>query len=352
MTREIKFYEAIREALDQSMAGDPAVYVLGLGVTDPKGVFGTTLGLEEKYGTERIFDMPLSENAMTGVALGSALTGMRPVLTHQRLDFTLLAMDQIVNQAANWHYMFGGQKSVPMVIRMVIGRGWGQGPQHSQSLQAWFAHVPGLKVVMPFTPYDAKGLLIASIKDNNPVIFIEHRWLHNVSDHVPENEYTVPLGSARIIKEGADVTIAATSHMTLESLRAAEMLAKDGVKAEIIDIRTLKPLDWKTILDSVKKTGHLVVADAGWKFLGFAAEIVAMIAEKGFNDLKAPPVRVALPDCPTPTTRTLANSYYPLAVDIANKTADIVGLKTNYKVKTAISKTPLDVPDMSFTGPF
>ena len=232
MSRELKFFQAINEAIDLCMAKDPAVYIMGLGVPDPKGVFGSTLGLQGKYGSTRVMDMPTSENGMTGVAIGSALVGMRPIMTHQRIDFALLAMEQIVNQAAKWHYMFGGRMSVPLVIRMIIGRGWGQGSQHSQSLQSWFAHIPGLKVVMPTTPYDAKGLLISSIEDNNPVVFIEHRWLYNISGHVPEGVYRVPLGQARVIKKGNDLTIVATSYMTLEALRAAEMLTEDGIRAE------------------------------------------------------------------------------------------------------------------------
>ena len=231
MNRQLKFFEAIREATDQAMERDPAVYIVGLGVPDPKGIFGTTLGLQEKYGTTRVQDMPLSENAMTGVALGSALVGMRPIITHQRVDFALVAMEQMVNQAAKWHYMFGGKAKVPMVVRMIIGRGWGQGPQHSQSLQAWFAHIPGLKVVMPTTAHDAKGLLAAAIEDNNPVVFIEHRWLHNISDEVPEEYYTVPLGSARVMREGNDVTIVGTSYMALEAVRAAEHLRAHDVFA-------------------------------------------------------------------------------------------------------------------------
>ncbi|MBI1870547.1 MAG: alpha-ketoacid dehydrogenase subunit beta [Chlamydiae bacterium] len=180
MPRELKFFEAIREATTLCMESNPSVYIMGLGVPDPKGIFGTTSGLQEKFGNGRVMDMPVSENGMTGVAIGSALVGMRPILTHQRIDFAMLAMEPMVNQAAKWHYMFGGEAHVPLVVRLIIGRGWGQGPQHSQSLQSWFAHVPGLKVVMPVTPYDAKGLLISSIEDNNPVIFIEHRWLHNI----------------------------------------------------------------------------------------------------------------------------------------------------------------------------
>ena len=352
MNRELEFFQAINEAIDLCMAKDPAVYIMGLGVPDPKGIFGSTLGLQQKYGNTRVMDMPTSENGMTGVAIGSAMVGMRPIMTHQRIDFALLAIEQIVNQAANWHYMFGGQMSVPLVIRMIIGRGWGQGPQHSQSLQAWFAHVPGLKVVMPTTPYDAKGLLISSIEDNNPVIFIEHRWLYNVTGHVPEGVYRVPLGQAKVVKEGDDLTIAATSYMTLEALRAAEILAESRIKAEVVDIRTLRPLDKALITDSVRKTGHLIVADTGWKTGGFSAEIVAQVAEEVFSDLKSPPRRVALPDCPTPTTPSLTNHYYPRAAHIAATARRMLGFSTDELVPDVATDVPLDVPDVSFTGPF
>lgn len=352
MPRELKFFQAINEAIDLCMAKDPTVYIMGLGVPDPKGIFGSTLGLKEKYGSGRVMDMPSSENAMTGVAIGSALTGMRPIMTHQRIDFALLAIEQIVNQAANWHYMFGGQMSVPLVIRMIIGRGWGQGPQHSQSLQAWFAHIPGLKVVMPTTPFDAKGLLISSIEDNNPVIFIEHRWLYNITGHVVKGVYRVPLGKAKVARKGNDLTIAAASFMTLEALRAGEMLAEDGVSVEVIDIRTLKQLDETLILKSVRKTGRLIVADTGWKTAGFGAEVVARIAEEAMNDLKSPPRRVALPDCPTPTAPALTNHYYPRAVHIVATARKMMGLSDDEPTSQFTTYLPLDVPDMSFTGPF
>lgn len=352
MDRELNYSQAINEAVDLCMANDPTVYVIGLGVPDPKGIFGTTLGLQPKYGSDRVMDMPTSENAMTGVAIGSALVGMRPIMTHQRIDFALLAMEQIVNQAANWHYMFGGQMNVPMVIRMIIGRGWGQGPQHSQNLQAWFAHVPGLKVVMPSTPYDAKGLLVASIEDNNPVIFIEHRWLYNITGYVPEEMYRVPLGRPKVVREGDDVTIATISYMTLEAIRAAEILEKEGINAEVVDIRTLRPLDEGLIVESVRKTGHLLVADTGWKTAGFGSEIVARVAEGAFTDLKSPPIRVALPDCPTPTSRALADQYYPRAVHIVATVKRMLGLDVEDLVLHPATSIPLDVPDMSFTGPF
>lgn len=353
MSRQLKFFQAINEATDLCMAKDPTVYIMGLGVPDPKGIFGTTLGLEQKYGSNRVMDMPTSENGMTGVAIGSALVGMRPILTHQRIDFALLAMEQMVNQAAKWHYMFGGQVTMPLVIRMIIGRGWGQGPQHSQSLQAWFTHVPGLKVVMPVTPRDAKGLLIASIEDNNPVIFLEHRWLHNIFGEVPEGIYRVPLGQANVARLGRDVTIVATSYMVLEAMRAAERLTQVGVEAEVIDVRTLKPLDSSLILESVHKTGHLIVADTGWKTGGFGGEIVAIVSEEAFGDLKSPPRRVGLLDCPTPTTPALAKFCYPRVVDIMNLVGKSLGLPPDkLNLPPEAEDSLLDIPDSSFTGPF
>jgi pyruvate dehydrogenase E1 component beta subunit len=352
MEKRLKFTEAIRQAIDLCMAKDPAVYLMGLGVPDPKGIFGTTRGLDQKYGAARVMDMPTSENGMTGVALGSALLGMRPLITHQRIDFALLAMDQIVNQAAKWHYMFGGQLSVPMVIRLIIGRGWGQGPQHSQSLHAWFAHVPGLKVVMPTSPQDAKGLLISSIEDDNPVIFIEHRWLHDLTGEVPEGVYRVPLGKAKVVRVGRDVTIVGLSYMTLEALRAADMLAEEGIDAEIIDLRTLSPLDEAAILKSVRKTGRLIVADFGCKSFGSSAEIVAMVAERAHSHLKSPPARVALPDFPVPTASTLANQYYPLPIHLVAAAKRMVGLSTAPFPSSTEASGPLDVPDVTFAGPF
>ena len=350
MTRQLKYFQALHEALDLSLARDPSVYVMGLGVPDPKGIFGTTAGLQQKHGARRVLDMPTSENGMTGVALGSALAGMRPVMTHQRIDFALLAIEQIVNQAAKWHYMFGGKAKVPLVIRLIIGRGWGQGPQHSQSLQAWFAHVPGLQVVMPATPYDAKGLLMSAIAGDNPVIFLEHRWLYGISGPVPEGDYRVPIGEARVARPGKDLTFVAVSYMTLEALRAAERLAAAGIAAEVIDVRSLRPLDVPRIVESVAKTGRLVVADTGWTFAGFSAEIVALVAERLHGKLKAPPVRIALPDCPTPTSPTLSAAYYPRAVDLVAAARRLLGLPP--EPPEPPPATPLDVPDPGFTGPF
>jgi pyruvate dehydrogenase E1 component beta subunit len=354
--RELTFSQAILEATDQCMARDPKVYVIGLGVTDPKGIFSTTLGLEGKYGARRVLDMPTSENGMTGIAIGSALVGWRPIMTHQRVDFALLALDQIINNAAKWHYMFGGRMRVPIVIRMIIGRGWGQGPQHSQSLQALFAHVPGLKVVMPTTPYDAKGLLVAAVEDDNPVIYLEHRWLHGVHGPVPADYYATEIGKARTLREGRDVTLVAASYMTLEALNAAELLAKDGIEAEVVDLRTIKPLDTAHILKSVRKTGRLVVADGGWRTLGLSAEIIAGVAEEAHAELKASPQRVTFPDIPTPTSWALANEYYPRSVHIANAARSAMGLpELAVEAEEAPGNRnglPRDVPDKAFTGPF
>jgi acetoin:2,6-dichlorophenolindophenol oxidoreductase subunit beta len=363
--RQLKFSEAIHEAIDICLERDRSTYLMGLGVPDPIGVFGTTKGLQEKYGKKRVLDMPVAENAMTGVALGSCLVGMRPIMTHMRLEFAMTAMDQICNQAAKWHYMFGGQSKVPLTVRMLIGRGWGQGPQHSQSLHAWFAHVPGLKVVMPSTPHDAKGLLIASIEDDNPVVFFEHRWLHNIHGPVPEGHYTVPIGEPRIVSEGSDVTIVAASYATIEAIKAARELARDGIKAELIDLRTIVPRNDAAILASVRKTGRLVVVDQGTLTGGFAGEIVARVTEQAFDALKAAPIRVTLPDIPTPTTRALSNYYYPTPGHIVVAARRTLGLPHDASRDGAgydASDDPwagiepedktLDVPDKSFTGPF
>lgn len=349
--RQLTFVQALNEGMDLCMAKDPRVVVLGLGAPDAAAVFGSTRGLLEKYGAQRVLDTPVSENAMTGVALGAALRGMRPVMTHIRLEFAMLAIDPIVNQAAKWHYMFGGQASVPLVIRMVVGRGWGQGPQHSQSLHAWFAHVPGLKVVMPATPHDAKGLLISAIEDDNPVVFIEHRWLYNIHGPVPEGVYRVPLGRPHVLRPGRHVTVAATSYMTLEATRAATELADEGIELEIVDIHTLNPFDEGPVVESVRKTGRLIVADAAWRSVGFAAEVVSRVVEQCLGDLKATPVRITLPDLPTPTTRALSNYYYPLVRDIAAAARRLTGRPP--KLEPEIKPDDfLDVPDASFSGPF
>ena len=351
MTRQLGYGEAIREALDQALSIDPDVVVMGLGVPDPKGVFGSTLGLQERHGSNRVFDIPLSENAVTGVALGCATTGLRPVLVHQRVDFTLVSFEQIMNQLAKWRFMFGGRLSAPVVIRMVVGRGWGQGPQHSQSLQALFAHVPGLKVVMPTTPFDAKGMMISAIESDDPVVCLEHRWLYGICDEVPPDYYRVPLDRARVMRSGTDVTLIGVSYMTLECLTAAEMLAGVGISAEVIDLRSIRPLDLETILDSVNRTGRLLTVDNGHVVGGISAEITASVVERSFDRLVAAPDRMGFPDHPTPTTPSLADGYYPLPHEIAETAARLVGIEQSFDPVDR-GERRLDQPDPDYQGPF
>lgn len=357
MTRELKYYQAILEATDLAMQTDPNVYLMGLGVPDPKAIFGTLTGLAEKYGPDRVMDMPTSENAMTGIAIGSAIAGMRPIMTHQRVDFFLLALDQLINNGAKWHYMFGNQMCVPLVIRLIIGRGWGQGPQHSQSLQSIFSHIPGLKVVMPASPYDAKGLLLSAIEDPNPVIYLEHRWLHGIFGPVPQEPFKVPLGKAKILKEGTDITVVASSYMVLEAYKAAHLVEKEGISVEVIDVRTLKPIDKETILESLKKTGRIIAADPDWKFAGFGSEVLAIAAEEAFSFLKCAPVRIGFPDRLCPTSWPLSNHFYPTAKHIAVEALKLMEKPIRAKsileeILQHAAQSPLDVPNQEFTGPF
>lgn len=352
MNRTLTYAQAINEALAQAMEMDESVICYGLGVPDPKGVFGTTLGLQERFGEARVFDMPASENAMTGVAIGASLNGLRPVMMHQRVDFFLLALDQLVNNAAKWHYMFGGQTSVPITIRLIIGRGWGQGPTHSQSLQAWFAHIPGLKVVMPATAADAKGLLLSSIFDDNPVIFLEHRWLHNLKGDVPENDFRIPIGKAQQLRTGKDISIVSLSYMTIEALHAVEFLENKGVSCDLIDMRSVKPIDWELIFASVNKTGRLLALDTGALTGGIAGEIVARVSTECFANLIQAPQRIALPDFPTPTSPALTKDFYAGAVEIVNMVGNMLGKKFDLTILKEQRKFPHDVPGDWFKGPF
>ena len=314
--RRLSYAQAIREAHAQLLASDPRVFVLGQGLWSP-WYAGTSLkDLDKEFGRERIIDSPVAENATTGAGVGAALAGMRPIVFHPRMDFMLLAVDPVVNQAANWSYMFAGRVHVPLVIRAVINRGGEQGAQHSQALQAMFMHVPGLKVVMPSTAYDAKGLLIAAVRDGNPVLYIDDRWLYERTDEVPEEMYAVPIGSAAVRRRGRDVTIVATSYMAAEALRAVATLEARGFDPEMIDLRSIKPWDRETVFASVARTGRLVVSDAGWQTAGVAAEIVAAVACEIFDALKAPAVRVCLPDAPAPVSRPIEGSYYIGADDL------------------------------------
>ncbi|MFT6556991.1 alpha-ketoacid dehydrogenase subunit beta [Sneathiella sp.] len=346
------FASEINAGLDHALETDPSVLVFGLGVPDPKGVFGTTLGLQEKYGEKRVFDMPTAENAMTGIAIGAALGGFKPVLTHQRLDFALLSMDQLVNNAAKWHFMFGGQRSVPITIRMILGRGWGQGPTHSQNLQSWFAHIPGLKVVMPALASDAKGLLLSSIQDPNPVIFLEHRWLHNAQTDAPDTVEPIPLGKANQLRKGDAVTVVSVSYMTIEALHAVDVLKDQGIDCDLIDLRTVSPIDWEKIEMSVKKTGKLLVLDTGFQSNGIAGEIMARVTERCWSELKAAPARLTAPDYPESTSPALTKDYHIRAEHIAAQVGKMVGKEVS--VEPILSKKgPFhDVPGNWFTGPF
>jgi len=315
--RELTYSQAINETLHQMIEKDNAVFLIGQGVTSPWYVGTTTVGLVDRFGPDRIFDTPVSENGVTGVAIGAALAGMHPISVYPRMDFMYYALDQIANHAANWHYMFGGQLSVPLTIWGIINRGGEQAAQHSQALQAILTHIPGLKVVMPSTPYDAKGLLVASVKDDNPVVYIDDRWLYSYKGDVPEELYSVEIGKGITRREGKDVTIVATSYMVHKAMEAAIELEKEGIDAEIIDLRTIKPMDKELLYDSVKKTSRLVIVDAGWKTGGVGAEISAATAEsKLLTTLKAPIARVALPDTPAPASTVLEQAYYPGPQDI------------------------------------
>jgi len=314
--RGLTYMEAIREALYQSMAADERVFLLGEGIDDPGGIFGTTDGLVDKFGKERVMDIPLAENGLTGIAMGAAMAGLRPVFIHMRMDFLPICMDQILNHIAKWSYMFAGKVKVPIVIRTLIGRGWGSAAQHSQSLHALFNHIPGLRVAMPASPYDAKGLLLASINLEEPVLMIEHRWLYDRVGHVPEERYEVPLGAGIIRRQGQDITVVAISQMVPEAIKAAETLAREGIEVEVIDPRTIDPLDEEMIFQSVHKTGKLIVADQGWRNNGVAAEISARVTENCFYNLTAPIARVTLPDVPTPGSCALENAFYIDSSDI------------------------------------
>ena len=323
--RTLTYAQAIREAHAQLLRTDPRVFVIGQGLWSP-WYAGTSLqGLDKEFGRGRIIDSPVSENAITGAAVGAAIAGMRPIVFHPRMDFMLLAVDPIVNQAANWSYMFGGQVSAPVVIRTTINRGEEQAAQHSQALQAIFMHIPGLKVVMPSTPYDAKGLLIAAVSDGNPVLYIDDRWLYGEVCGVPEELYRVPIGKAAVRRGGKDITIVATSSMAAVAAQAVRALEERGVDAELIDLRSVKPWDREAVYSSVRKTGRLVVADAAWHTCGVAAEIAASVAGDVFDALKAPVARVCLPDAPAPMSAPLERAYYLGVDDIISAVEKLLG---------------------------
>lgn len=314
--RRLTYAQAIREAHAQLLRSDDRVFVIGQGLWSPWYAGKSLLSLDQEFGRHRMLDSPISENGITGAAVGAALVGMRPIVFHPRLDFMLLAMDSIVNQAANWSYLFSGKVAVSVVIRAVINRGGEQGAQHSQALQAMFMHVPGLKVVMPATPSDAKGLLVSAVYDGGPVLYIDDRWLYEENGEVSEDIFQVPIGRGSIRRKGSQVTVVATSYMVGQALRAAEQLETKNFDVEVIDLRSIKPWDRQLVFSSVSKTGRLVIADAAWLTGGVAAEISATVAEELFHALKAPIQRVCLPDIPAPTSKAMEEIYYIGANDI------------------------------------
>ena len=350
--------EAVREALCEAIARDDSVFLLGQGADDPSSVWGTTKGMVDRFGADKVIEMPVAENGAIGIAIGAAMNRQRPVISLHRVEFCLLAIEQIVNNAAKSHYVSNGYHKVPIVIRMVIGRGWGQGPEHSQSLEPIFAHFPGLKVVMPTMADDAKGMLIAAIEDDNPVIFIEHRWLHNSSGHVPEGYHRQALDGPRVLRSGTDITIVATSYMTLEALRAAEALEEIGCSAGVIDLRVIRPLNLDLVYEAVNASGHLVTVDTGWRAFGIGAEIVSCIVGECFGALKSAPVRLGLPDHPTPSSRGFVPGFYPDAGSIVATVGEMLRIGPDKLAQLAQSLEakrdglPIDVPDPFFKGPF
>ena len=350
--------QGIREALDLSLESDSSVFLIGEGVADPKGIFGTTTGLLEKYGAERVIEAPVAENGLTGIAIGAALLGQRPVVIHQRVEFALLAMEQMINNAAKTHYVSDGAHSMPLVIRLVVGRGWGQGPLHSQSLETLFSYIPGLKVLMPATAEDCKGMLLSAIKDDNPVIFLEHRWVHYVKGQIPSGYHATSIEGPRRLWEGDSATVVASSYMTLEALQAARALSGEGCEIDLFDLRVVRPLNLTEIFKSVRKTGRLLVVDTGWKAFGPGAEIVAQVSEVCFESLKLPPQRLGLPEHPTPSTRSLAAAFYVRAEHIASEVGNLAGIsaasidRATSDLSSERQTHPIDVPHPSFQGPF
>jgi len=347
MERILSYPDAIQEALESEMSRDESVIVMGLGVDDPKRILGTTRGLLERFGSERIFDTPLAEDGMTGVAIGAALAGLRPVHVHIRMDFVLLAMNQLVNMAAKMSHMSAGALSVPIVVRSMIGKSWGQGAQHSQSIYPMLMNIPGLKVTAPTTPYDIKGALIQSIRDDNPVMVIEHRLLYYQKGYVPEESYTVPFGKGRILAEGSDITLIGVSHMAVECLRAQKYLRKAGIHAEVIDPISLSPLDMDLIAKSVMKTGHLIIVDNAWVPCGAGAEIIAKIVEnKQMKEIKFK--RMGFAFVPCPTTPTLEEHFYPSSQKIATTAYEMLRPQSpSWEPATTMEKEEIE-----FKGPF
>ena len=354
MKKILNTVEIINYTLDELMSKNKNILTFGLGIDDPKSIFGTTKGLKKKFGNSRVFDMPASENAMTGIGIGMSLNGKIPIMVHQRLDFFLLAMDQLVNNAAKWKIMFGNQNKIPITIRLIIGRGWGQGPTHSQNLQSWFAHVPGIKVVCPSTPSSARNLLIDAVNDPDPVIFIEHRWIHNLEEKINLKLHKKQLGKCKILKNGKEITLLSSSYSTIEIIKIYETLRLNKISFDHIDLLSIKPLDIKTIYKSVRKTGKLLILDnSSHGFCSVSSEIVSQLICMDEKIFKSKPILLNLPDIASPASYNLTKKYYHSDKKIISLIEKILNkkIKTYPKIKKNINFHH-DIPDPNFTGPF
>lgn len=345
------FADLVNEAYFELLSEDDSVIAYGLGIDDPKGVFGTTDGLRERFGRDRVFDIPTSENALTGVGVGAALAGLKPILCHQRLDFALLSVDQLVNSAAKWHFMFGNQFTVPLTVRLIVGRGWGQGPTHSQSLQSWFAHIPGLRTIMPSRAETVKSLFKQSVCDPNPCIFIEHRWLHNLK--IEDREHNISLESGcDVLASGSEVTLVASSYQSVAALQAVRFMESQGLTVTLLDMFELNENSRLEIRRSVSKTGRLLCLDTSHRSCSVGSEIIADVAQNCFGALRSKPVLLAKPDYPEPTSFELTKTYYQSTADIILACAELA----DFKIADIPARYRLpenhDVPGDWFKGPF
>lgn len=349
--RQIKASESINEALSILLKSKEC-FLIGEGVPDPKAMFGTTKGLKDDY-PDQVFDMPVSENAGTGICIGAAVHGLRPIISHMRIDFTLYAADQLINNAAKWWPLFGFKQSVPMVVRAIVGRGFGNGPQHTQQLDSFYAEIPGLKVVYPSNAYNAKGLLMAAAEDPNPVLFIEHRWVHLMESDVPKGGYTVNLGEARIAREGKDLTIVTWGYMTAETLKACEFLSREGLECEVVDLQTVRPIDYPCILSSLAKTKRLLVVNDGWPDNGISSKIISTVCMNRGIELKETPVSLTTAPGYCPATPFLSKGFYPTTADIVEAASEAAGYDISTAEVLAYENGRVhDVANEDFRGPF
>tara|TARA_B100000989_G_scaffold276425_1_gene236676 strand:- start:36 stop:1085 length:1050 start_codon:yes stop_codon:yes gene_type:complete len=349
MKKKYIFSEVVNLTLKEIMRSNNKTVLFGLGVDDPKGIFGTTKNLKEIFGNERVFDMPASENAMTGVAIGMSLNKMIPIMNHQRMDFFLLAMDQLINNAAKWKYMFGGQQKTPIIIRLIVGRGWGQGPTHSQNFQNMFASVPGLKIYIPSFPSTVRNILYDAIKSSDPVLIIEHRWLHNMSEKIDFKIKPKKVNFIKKIKKGKDLTIVSSSYSTFEILKLYDVLEKSKISFEHLDINLLKPFNVDLVYKSVKKTGKLLILDNSvHKYCSFGGHLISELVSRKKNIFKKEPINLNLPDIPSPTSYHLSKYFYNNLEDICKKIGDLF----NKKIKLPKNTHKHDIPDPNFRGPF